>query len=332
MLKKRIKKKVITFPARIINNINSIIILLDISNTIYQTCTSCNEKYDLIVFDLTHTRCFETNLLVIINDMVSFVQENQYYMEMLLQTYRGDICIIKRNFILELYKRFSLNDRKNDLLCKCIDVTSPHRIDRILNYNLRRYAIPQSKLIISTISELFSNVFMHSNSPYCDFGGYIRDDNTLILSVFNRGLPIKDKLAFQKMEFSTSNEAILWALKKSYTTRENTPGGLGLYFLRKNLHEIHAKFHIVSEYAYLYLKKDFYYIEDENRIIVPEQKKLIDYILLNIAQQMVSEENVNIIMPEKLSGNLFILEIPLEKEKQAENDVRVDYNLINLWR
>lgn len=76
-----------------------------------------------------------------------------------------------------------------------------------------------------------------------------------------------------KMEFENDYEAILWALKKNSTTRQDS-GGIGLYFLRKYISDMNGKFSVLSGNSYVECDKMCYNEENENFITVSKRKNL----------------------------------------------------------
>lgn len=320
------------FPAEIVNNIDSLVILLDIADTVCDYCIKHNAEEILLVFDFSKTKLLETNLLVLIKDIFSFVEKHKYNMQIHIRSRIGRIVKIRKNFILSLHKKYFPQDKQLNLICNTIDMSTPNPSGKLLEYNLKDYAIPHFNQTISTISELFSNIPMHSNSFHCEFSGYVKDNKMLILSILNNGATIKEHLVAQKKTYQRSSEAIIWALKKSSTTRVDGAGGLGLYFLRKNLANINGKFHILSDESYLYLVDDYYDRENENHITYPDEISYDGYKLLKGLGYFnyYSKTNRNIVVPTKLKGNLFILEIPLEQKKNTDQLIRKNLYLSDL--
>lgn len=77
------------------------------------------------------------------------------------------------------------------------------------------------------------------------------------------------------LEFESDTESIIWALKKTNTTRNyDESGGLGLYLLRKYLHEIDGIGHIVSGKSIIELESGFYNNNDINNIILESKNKI----------------------------------------------------------
>lgn len=114
-------------------------------------------------------------------------------------------------------------------------------------------------LLISRIMELFVNIRMHArykisrnrfgNKEIFSSGFYCKNENYLIFTIANNGLTFSEKI-FGCLDFKFDQECdyILWALRKSNSTRaENEgPGGLGLFLLLELIKECRGQLIIVS--------------------------------------------------------------------------------------
>jgi hypothetical protein len=89
--------------------------------------------------------------------------------------------------------------------------------------------------ILNELIEVYTNIGLHARTdhPFFVCGQYYPKQENLIFTIVDLGVgfltPINEKIPAIDNDF----DAIMWALEKSNTTKVGTPGGLGLYQLRK---------------------------------------------------------------------------------------------------
>lgn len=161
-----------------------------------------------------------------------------------------------------------------------------------LNEELSSYNLKEEQKIKLLLSELFTNIKMHSNSKIGSVMVSAHSEK-IVFCITNIDITIKENIT-RKKEFLLDEEAIIWALKKGKSTRKKVSGGLGFYYLRKFLAELGGRFTIVSGNARLQFDREFFNPKDE-RIVISSSEK---------------ERRLD----NKFRGNLFLIEIPYLKE------------------
>ena len=130
----------------------------------------------------------------------------------------------------------------------------------------------KNSALIRVVSELLANVKMHSHNPRgAVVTQYIKIDNCtaeLIISIGDLGPTFKEHIEkTTSYTFEDDKSAVLWALKKEHTSRNDGMGGLGLYLLRKALSELNGELSIISGNGYFNFKAlDYYHKCDPNHI------------------------------------------------------------------
>lgn len=181
--------------------------------------------------------------------------------------------------------------------------------------NLKSMDLRDYNKIKILISELLANLKMHTVFQEGTMSGSIdRAKEILTVSIVNYDLTIRRNLESEHMDFLSDFDAIMWALKRTHTTRNvGASGGLGLYLLRKYVSELKAQCIIVSGNCFITLDEKCFDAADENRI---EYKRCVE-------------------MPHYYGGNIFTLMLPLKvntERKKLINDVRMnEINLRDIW-
>ena len=169
-------------------------------------------------------------------------------------------------------------------------------LDKLRHLELEKY--DKIKVVIS---ELVANLKMHTLYKEGTMAGHVDVKNQyLILSIANYDITIKNNLKRkQRMIFYNDYEAVLWALKRSNTTRdEEESGGLGLYLLRKYIHELGAECIIISGNCFLKLDRTCFDKKKENIIHVKKYN----------------------IMSCSYEGNIITLSFPLIKSNKKDRE------------
>jgi hypothetical protein len=108
--------------------------------------------------------------------------------------------------------------------------------------------------IISTVSEIYLNVFEHSDSNIGMFtcGQYFPNLKQLHLTIvdFGVGIPVKVKSHSQDKAKYSDSECMEWAFQYGTTTRTNSPGGNGLHLLKNFIISNKGKLSVFSLNGY----------------------------------------------------------------------------------
>lgn len=141
------------------------------------------------------------------------------------------------------------------------------------------------------------------------------DNKDLYITIINNGKSIRNILKDNRMEFTSDVDAIIWALRKSNSTRkDDEAGGLGLYLLRKYISELNGDITICSGYEIILLENGGYLFEDEDN-----------------NKGMNKSERLSV----EFDGTLITLRIPYKKRiacdnTGSENEKYTD--IVNIYR
>ena len=256
-----------------------------------------------IEFDFSATKIIYTNHLAMIIYIVQKILDRKN----LLTAIVGNERIDGKTLVDTLYRHYAA-------------VKNPFIYPRIISYRngsnsnswlteLKSLNLEYYEKIKIIISELFANLKMHTTFQEGAFAGFIDNYNKyLFLSIINYDIEIKKTIELkQHMIFKSDFEALIWALKKTNTTRnEDESGGLGLYLLRKYIHELHGECTIVTGNCFLRLDETCFNSINVNQIFFVEYKKLM----------------------QNYGGNIISLKLPLEKSLNiAKNRISEEINI-----
>ncbi|WP_310603356.1 hypothetical protein [Anaerosporobacter sp.] len=250
------------FPRIIRYNMTSIEFLQRFHTYILENCI----KEVLLNFE--NTVRFETNLL----SFFSYILEklNKLGIKVMLKLKRESHTIPYDKIIGMIFKTYSAYNQCS-LKCRKINDSNSRQIEDLLIKHLKGLNIKGYKWIKIILSELIANIKMHTQLNEGTIAGYIDEtEKMLMFSIVNYDITIKDNIQ-QKNGYIFDNDfdAIIWALKKTNTTRlGEEPGGLGLYLLRKYIAELAGDFSIISGKYYLEFNNKSYNEKDENKIEV----------------------------------------------------------------
>lgn len=254
--------KEIFFPKRVTNDEKNLNLIVDIMEM------SVIFKDEDVTFFFIYTKRVFTNLLaIIIPTIEQFAKNNTVRVILPGRKTFVRISDIKR----ELFKQYSTADNR---FLKIRRVGEEYKLynKNFLLKDLEEYNLVECEKVQILISELLANINMHSVRKEGYFAGY-EDINRkeLIISIVNFDITIRQRLEKCGFIFQSDYDAIIWALRKTNTTRiDEESGGLGLYLLRKICYEIDAEYRIYSGNCYLKGGKALYNKESENEIVLFE--------------------------------------------------------------
>lgn len=233
----------------------------------------------IITWDLKYTKKLETNLLSFLGLILNRNYNHNNKIRIIIRDSSGKIfeyndCIIERLFqkysVLEYnavqYRYLNLNDANSD------DNKS------FLNNELMDLNLEYNKEIKVLLSEFIANIDMHTDLKECAIAGYV-DIKTMQIkfSICNMGRTIKQNIKEKnKYNFEADVQAIIWALKKTNTTRKKEEsGGLGLYLLRKYLNNANGSGQVVSGKGLVKLEQGFYDRDNINNITLGDNQEIV---------------------------------------------------------
>lgn len=148
------------------------------------------------------------------------------------------------------YKKFKVGEKESFeeyLIEKFEEFTK----DNLLSFN--------KKDTIRSISEMFINIKMHTNSnEVVTCGCYDKQKKEMYFTISNHGITMYKNIE-RKMGyiFEKEIEAIDWAVKRSSSTRHyDETGGLGLYSTREFINSINGEMWIISGRGYWHNKEN----------------------------------------------------------------------------
>lgn len=234
----------------------------------------CKKIYSYKIFwNLRFTSNIETNLLSVLGIIIDKLMKkgNKIFIE--LRDNKGILRTISSNIIEELFMKYS-EFKFKALQYKYINFSIVNNeIDKYLNEDLKELRLKEFEKVKIILSELIANIKMHASSKQGSISAFIDiKKDELVVSVCNIGKTIKQNIE-EKVNYNFDNDldAILWALRKTNTTRnKDESGGLGLFYLRKYLYEINGRVCIVSGKGMAELNKWFYNEKNVNEIDISD--------------------------------------------------------------
>ncbi|MDE3744077.1 hypothetical protein [Maribacter polysaccharolyticus] len=107
-------------------------------------------------------------------------------------------------------------------------------------------------VIVQSLIEIFTNYEIHSKANYPIFlcGQYYPVKKLLKFTIVDLGIGFLDPIKLKVPQIDTYEKAINWAMVEGNTTKQDAPGGLGLWELRESMEENNGYLEIVSGNAY----------------------------------------------------------------------------------
>lgn len=289
------------------NSLESIEYLLDFKQLF------SNKDISYLTIDFSKTLYFETNLLALLWYIFEELNSQGIKIKTILRDKKVEVDYKKCIYNMFLYYSSSY---LAFLKPRLVGQNNERETEDLLIKYLKNIELREYDKIKVLISELITNIKMHTIKREGLFSGWInKEESVLVVSIVNFGVTIKSQIKNRRdMEFESDYEAIMWALKRSNSTREvNEIGGLGLYLLRRYMSELRGRYTIVSGNAFIEFDKDCFDETNENNIIYSKYKEL----------------------GNKFNGNIITLFIPYElvddREKFEKYLNEIDLSNIN-WR
>lgn len=290
----------IKFPVRLYSNYKSFYFFIRLDHTID------NNKDMMIILDLRQTIYLETNLLAILFYIIekSKAKKNNILLYSKNSTKAKILCSMN-----DIFYQYSNNDNRT-LYPRKIGIGHTNENESLLLDDLQQLHLKDYDIIKTLLSELIANIKMHTINREGTFCGYCnRKDNILLLTIANYDITIAKRLEqIRQMEFKNDFDSIIWALKKTNTTRSDTEsGGIGLYLLRKYIHKLNGKFIIISGSCYAEFDDTCYDPENENDIYCKQNKQMskrYEGTIITLQIPFISEmelEPLNILAPFDIS-------------------------------
>lgn len=208
-----------------------------------------------IYWNLKNTKKIETNLLSFLGLVLQRMDNRNNIVDLIIKDSNGIEQIVEDNIIRIIFKKYSYHS--NELLKYnfLTEQNSNDDINTLLIKNLKEFNLLYYSDIKLLLSEFIANIFMHTTDKIGSMAGYITEKEEILISVCNIGMTIKKNIEnINKYRFVNDTEAVVWALKKTNTTRDDEEcGGLGLYLLRKYIYKIDAEAYIISGKAFIKL-------------------------------------------------------------------------------
>lgn len=208
-----------------------------------------------IYWNLKHTKKIQTNLLSFLGLVLKRMDNRKNTIKLIVKDNMGNDIIIEQEILIFIFERYS--STKNKLLQYNFlsEKKSRDDIDVLLIKKLKEFNLLYYSDIKMLLSEFIANIFMHTANGEGAIAGYITEKDEILFSVCNMGKTIKQNIeGINNYNFLNDREAIIWALKKTNTTRKDEEsGGLGLYLLRKYIFKICAEAIVISGKSFIRL-------------------------------------------------------------------------------
>lgn len=186
-----------------------------------------------------------------------------------------------------------------------------HEIEELFIKHLNQLEIRGYQKLQTILSELIANLKMHTRLKEGAIAGYInKPQQMLIFSIVNFDITIRENIKEKnRYIFNNDFDALMWALKKTHTTREEEEfGGLGLYWLTKYTSELNGDFIITSGNSYAEFSVTPY-----NNI---SNNKILNYRKYNLE--------------EYFNGNIITIRIPYIIDKNIQRPNKIN-KPVHLW-
>ena len=221
-------KKIISWPKCLNDSIDSYEFFFSVQKIVNSSSTQ------YILLDMSNTKIFSTNLLSLV---YLLIDENKEKIIKILLPNKQEYS--DRKALLEIFDIYT-GDTRSFFKPRIIvgNINTREAEDVLLKY-LRNIDLKNYGIIKTLLSELIANIKMHVQRVENTTKGYlaatyIKETNYIAISIVNSCRTILTTLKDKNYEFNSNEDAIIWALKKSNSTRDDEEsGGIGLYLLRK---------------------------------------------------------------------------------------------------
>ena len=222
----------------------------------YEWCEGMEGQH--VFLDFTAVVWFDANLTVLLQAMVYKLNKGYRHVFYINPSY------MKERFPI-LFSNGFLSSIENvrDEFGTAVQLQTflPHEDEKFLNYiltdliktDLREIDGLNTKQLADHFLEVFSNIQLHANTtdPVFACGQFYPKQQELKFTLIDLGDGFLPKIeAFTQGKVNTSAEAIKWAIGGG-TTKDNTPGGIGLSGILDWCKENEAGLEIVTGDAYL---------------------------------------------------------------------------------
>lgn len=308
----------IDFPRNFIVNKKSLIFIGYLWGGVKKT------KSDNIILDFSTVNRFDLNFIGVLSKIISKIESSKSKLTIILKDYEGTRKKITCNHINEIISNYSRASAPISVINKYFSLNINNKeLEEFLGNELININYKHKKKLVKVISELIENVNMHGSPKEVYVSGYYNfEKDSIMISIFNTGLTIKQNIEKKSnYKFENDKEAILWAIKKSNSTRSNIEtGGLGLYFTRKYLCSIGGSVEIVSGKG-IFKENKYNFIYDINLEEYSESDELKSFIPGTLITLVLKYEEYD-------SNEEIQLDLETEFEVFME-EMKIEYTLYN---
>jgi len=292
----------INCPRSLINNFKSYN-FLQISDRVILQSDKCK-----VIWNMAHTKVFHTNLLAV---FYYIFQKNMHKGKQIVIKLPNRDITYSSKALFEIFKYYS-SDQRAFFKPRTIGDNNIRETEDILLKYLKRLKLADYESVKTIMSELFANIKMHTeNHNGFMSADMVKQDNKIVLSIVNGDYSLPYQLELErKMIFESDRNAVLWALKKSNSTRkDNESGGLGLYLLRKYMHQMGGEIIICSGHCFLKLDGTCFDDKDDTKINVIE----------------------SYYMNDSFEGTIITLFLPyMTDERKDEDHIVQEFNILDM--
>lgn len=227
-----------------------------------------------IVWNMANTKGFDVNQISIIY----FIFQEQWKQGKCIKVVLpGNIVCEEGNTLLFIFNYYA-EDRRAFFKPRLITGEKIRETEDVLLKFLKKLELENYDKFKTLISELFANIKMHTDRKVGYITGQLlKEENVIMVSIANGDYSIAKQLEMKRgMIFRDDYSALLWAFRKSNSTRDDKEsGGLGLYLLRKYIHELNGSVTILSGKCFLELDYSCFDSKDENRVVVHSHVEMV---------------------------------------------------------
>jgi len=103
------------------------------------------------------------------------------------------------------------------------------------------------KKISESILEMFVNAQIHSETEFIyTCGQFFPQRDEIIFTIVDTGIGFAKRIEINLNQIVSSTQAIKWAITEGHTTKQGTPGGIGLAILKDFIVQNNGKIQIIS--------------------------------------------------------------------------------------